>query len=139
MCIIQKNPTKCSSETVGTKARRKDDQKHICSECEKELASVHALKRQMQLHTGQFRYFCQKCRKGYNTDHAYRVHMDKHQGTKYQCEFCSKTFTSPQRRDYHTSVHTGNYRFTCNLCEKGFNDKSVYEKHKKTRIISLLN
>ena len=83
----------------------------------------------MQLHTGQFHYFCQKCRKGYNSGHVYQVHMDKHQGIKYQCEFCEKSFAKQQSRDYHLSLHTGQYRFKREVCGKGFNVKMKYDEH----------
>ena len=107
----------------------KTENRLVCSKCRKEFVTREGLKKHMQLHTGQFQYFCDICRKGYNGNHAYRVHMDRHQGVKYQCEFCPKTFTSLQMREYHTSVHTGNYRFNCDVCNKGFNEKDRYLKH----------
>ena len=105
------------------------DHKLVCPKCDKEFGTRRGLTHHMQLHTGQFRYFCDLCRKGYNGNHALKVHMDKHRGIKYQCEFCPKTFTSLQKREYHTSVHTGNYRFNCDICNKGFNEKDRYLKH----------
>ena len=100
------------------------EKKFRCSRCGKEFVKREGLKQHTQLHTGYFQYFCDKCKKGYNVYTAYKVHMDKHQGIKYQCEYCPKTFTSLQRRDYHTSVHTGNYRLSCNICNKGFNEQT---------------
>ena len=107
----------------------KAEENRVCSKCGKKFVTRAGLKKHMQLHTGQFRYFCDVCRKGYNGNHAYKVHMDKHRGIKYSCEFCPKTFAKQQSRDYHRSVHTGLYRFKCEVCQKGFNEKLVYEKH----------
>ena len=107
----------------------KEEGKYSCPECGKKFTSSTGLQNHKQLHTGQFRFYCQKCRKGYNTKQAYKVHMDKHQGIKYQCGSCSKSFSSQQMRDYHTSVHTGIYRLTCDQCGSGFNEKQQYNKH----------
>ena len=52
-----------------------------------------------------------------------------HEGKGYPCEYCGKVFKSPQFKQYHESEHTGNYRFTCETCGKGFNEKRVYLKH----------
>ena len=101
----------------------------VCRKCNRTFTRKSYLVNHMQLHTGLFKYFCELCKKGYNGMTAYNVHMDRHRGVKYQCDFCAKTFTSLQMRDYHTSVHTGNYRFHCDFCNKGFNVKSFCEKH----------
>ena len=42
---------------------------------------------------------------------------------------CTKTFSEERGRDLHMSLHTGVYRFTCNVCGKGFNKKARYDKH----------
>ena len=48
---------------------------------------------------------------------------------RINCEYCPETFTTIQMRDYHQSVHTGLYHFNCNVCNKGFNKKRVYEQY----------
>ena len=100
----------------------------ICSKCDRTFTMKAYLLNQLQLHTGHFKYFCEACKKGYNGKNAYNVHMDKHPGVEYQCDFCNKTFTSTQRRDYHISIHAGNCRFSCNVCNKGFNENISMKK-----------
>ena len=58
--------------------------------------------------------------------------MRTHEGLKYQCEHCSKTFISKKGFKYHLSVHTGKYRFVCEICNQGFNNQTKYEMHVKS-------
>ena len=32
---------------------------------------------------------------------------------------------------HHLSVHTGLYRFFCDVCKKVYNEKKVFRKHKE--------
>ena len=77
----------------------------------------------MQNHTGRFSYFCEQCKKGYSDQKNFKVHMDKHAGIRYQCEFYEKSFAKTQDRDKHLSVHTGVWRMKCDVCGKGFNER----------------
>ena len=71
-------------------------------------------------------------RKSLNNSSNHKSRMDKHTGARYKCDNCPKTFTTLQDRDRHTSVHTGNYRFSCQVCGKGFNRNDHLNKHYKT-------
>ena len=56
---------------------------------------------------------------------------------QYVCNTCNKVFTAfttRQSHTYHLSIHTGQYRFTCQNCDKGFNRKDEFEKHLKLHI-----
>ena len=87
------------------------------------------MKKDMQLHTGQYRYHCDVCRKGFNVDTNYKEHERSHEGIKYYCQYCGKSFAKKQSHDYHLSVHTGRYRFRCDNCGEGFNEKKNYSSH----------
>ena len=101
----------------------------MCEECDKTFVTNNSLVRHMQIHTGRFSYYCKICRRGFNIDTNYKIHMRSHEGLKYCCQYCGKSFVNKQTHDYHTSVHTGQYRFTCGNCSKGFNIKNIFEKH----------
>ena len=58
--------------------------------------------------------------------------MRVHEGLKYHCDYWSKPFVTKQKYQYHLSIHTGQYRFKCNTCGKGFNDRSDYDRHVKS-------
>ena len=59
------------------------------------------------------------CKKGFGQKVPYTSHMRSHEGLKYRCEYCGKSFTRQMKLKYHMSEHTGNYRFKCDHCSKG--------------------
>ena len=73
-----------------------------------------------------------RCRRGFVRKIHHTEHMRIHEGLRYHCEYCSKPFVSKQKYRYHLSNHTGQYRFKCDKCEKGFNEKTVFEKHRNS-------
>ena len=55
----------------------------------------------------------------------------KHDGIKYQCEKCVKSFSDSSTLLRHKkSVHDG-VVYRCDLCEKTFSDGSAVTRHKK--------
>ena len=72
---------------------------------------------------GQFSYYCEICRRGFNTQTNYSTQKRMHKGLKYNCLYCTKSYVFKQTYDYHQSVRTGQYRFNCDKCGKGFNEK----------------
>ena len=105
-----------------------------CAECGKQFSSNGNLKRHVEVHTGKFSYYCKICRRGFNNDSNFKSHMRAHEGLKYNCEYCTKSFVSKEKYKYHLSVHTGQYRFKCTTCGKGFNIKSSFGKHQLTHM-----
>ena len=49
--------------------------------------------------------------------------------TTYSCSYCSKIFNSLTGLKCHLPKHTGHYRHWCELCQKGFNSATHYNKH----------
>ena len=109
--------------------------KHGCTRCDKQYDHKASLVRHMQTHTGRFNFHCDQCKTGINDSRDYKLHMDKHAGIQYKCEYCPKVFALSRTRDYHMSVHTGIWRFVCDHCKKGFNKRMVYEKHSQTHLL----
>ena len=54
-----------------------------------------------------------------------------HEGAKdFECPYCSKKFSTQSNLKVHeAAAHTGNYPHKCNLCQRGFNRKKLFEKH----------
>ena len=49
--------------------------------------------------------------------------------TKHVCSFCEKEFQTQSGLWKHMSSHTGKYSYTCPTCNKGFNEKHIFESH----------
>ena len=114
-------------KTKRGNSRANDDQfNYLCNKCNRFFSSTQSLKRHMQLHTGHYQFYCDNCRKGFLVKRDYNEHMRAHQGLKYHCDYCSKPFSTQMRLRYHLSMHTGQYRFRCDLCDRGFNEKPVF-------------
>ena len=116
-------------QQYAVKVKTSENEVVSCGVCGQTFSSRSTLSRHMQLHTGQFKFYCDKCKKGYPDKTHFDEHMLKHQGLKYHFEYCSKQFTSKKGYQYHLSAHTGNYRFWCEECKKGFNKQPNYLKH----------
>ena len=94
--------------------------------------SSSGLKRHMQHHTGQYSHFCEVCRKGFNNTYNFNEHVRAHEGKGYPCEYCGKVFKNVENQKYHVPEHTGVYRFHCDVCQKGYNEKGLFLKHMDT-------
>ena len=105
-----------------------------CTQCDKRYTRKGHLKQHMQLHTGIFSHYCQICRRSFNSGKNFKEHMRRHEGLKHQCNYCSKLFDTKDGYQNHLSIHTGQFKFSCDKCRKGFNIRSLYLKHTQTHI-----
>ena len=100
-----------------------------CNECDKTFASKSGFDKHIQHHTGQYSYNCNVCQKGFNNKYNFDAHVMAHEGRGYACDFCGKVFKTKHGMRYHRSEHTGQYKFHCEKCGKGFNEKGTHQKH----------
>ena len=78
--------------------------------------------------------FCGICKKGFASSANYNAHSKKHSGSIHKCSWCSKPFQTKQSLKYHESEHTGVYRFSCDECDVGFNEKRLFVEHIKSHM-----
>ena len=70
------------------------------------------------------------CRHRFNTMTELHQHIKSvHQGSCYVCKDCGKTFGSYMGLKFHSSKHTGKFRFNCPHCSKGFNRIEQFQSH----------
>ena len=47
----------------------------------------------------------------------------------YACDECGKTFTSHWGLKLHEPVHTGKWKYTCSMCDRGFMETKKFDAH----------
>ena len=50
---------------------------------------------------------------------------------KLACSKCEKLFVTKATLKRHMQLHTGHYKFYCDVCRKGFSDVTNYNDHKR--------
>ena len=111
-----------------------------------------------------YKLICHTCNKQFCTPSAKRVHSNAHATTKYQCPRCDKLFpyasalkqhkhihaaTSlhkcfaggcnkaykwPQDLNRHIKVHTHPTTFSCDSCDKKFNEERLLKHHARKHL-----
>ncbi|KRT83770.1 zinc-finger associated domain containing protein, partial [Oryctes borbonicus] len=107
-----------------------DDNKHICSLCNKTFQNFLLLRKHLQMHIRNKKYICEVCgyvtmRKSYLTDH-----METHSLNKpYKCNFCSKSFRCRSTFSRHKRIHTNPKQVVCEMCGQKFTDRGTLKTH----------
>lgn len=93
-------------------------------------------KHQHQCHPGEKSFVCDICSSKFNNKSRLATHLkDRHArcGRKHQCQFCAKLFYSDREVKGHEKLHVNARSYVCNLCGKGFNQKTVLNIHLKSK------
>ncbi len=121
--------------------RKHEGRLYKCEYCIKSYQTRTSLYRHLPEHTGKYPHYCLTCGAGFVVREELKLHENKHRGlsTKIQCPKCPKTFTKQRNLKRHSSFHTGLFRFLCNVCQKGFNEKATYTHHMRKHNDKLLS
>jgi len=80
---------------------------------------------------------CRHCSHTFKTLERFEKHQLSHYSEdnpgvlKFACEVCGKNFPKQARLNKHTITHTNERPFSCDLCERTFNQSSNLQAHKK--------
>lgn len=103
-----------------------------CKLCDRVYSNKWNCRRHIQYtHMNKTGFTCEICHNKYRDRSDYQEHMMViHQGPGgYKCDFCDKILMSKRSLKEHVSLHTGQYRYHCMECSRGFNRLNDYQLH----------
>lgn len=117
---------KCKKQTENCVCAQIID--YSCLICKKNFKTKKALEEHCELHEDNPNP-CTDCRLSYKTLTELAVHSIEHHLKFYKCPIC--VYKTPTKRaiQFHIQRHERNYRFTCEICGKGFVDRTHYKEH----------
>ncbi|XP_018517266.1 zinc finger and BTB domain-containing protein 40 isoform X1 [Lates calcarifer] len=145
-----------------TKKKHSEGKMYVCQYCKAVFAQSIELTRHVRTHTGDRPYVCRECGKGYSQASGLTVHLhtfhnlsephdcqkcclsfssleehrqhiqEFHPKEFHKCPTCNKVFTSAALLDKHKGTHSGAKPFSCDLCNKSYQQLSGLWYHNRT-------
>ncbi|XP_063705510.1 zinc finger protein 98-like [Culicoides brevitarsis] len=131
-----KRKPKLTKEIDGLTAaeRKKMRQNELveCETCHEKLKRASLARHMNNIHHG-VKFTCPHCEKPYTLLQNLKLHIAKHHmnlKTEYPCQYCDRKFMAWASRYYHQiRVHTKNFKFFCEMCNKHFMHQSEFDDH----------
>lgn len=115
------------------------------------MATSSQRKVHIEKHNKEISIFCDVCKKGFSHISNLRKHQQIHQGVKFQCDLCDKSFARMEGKidlirifyynismqffpgmKNHRRVHTNHTPYACQQCEDCFRTLEMLKNHSKT-------
>uniref|UniRef100_A0A8D0L5N7 Snail family transcriptional repressor 3 n=1 Tax=Sphenodon punctatus TaxID=8508 RepID=A0A8D0L5N7_SPHPU len=101
-----------------------------CKYCDKEYASLGALKMHIRTHT--LPCVCKICGKAFSRPWLLQGHIRTHTGEKpYACSHCSRAFADRSNLRAHLQTHSEIKKYQCRSCSKTFSRMSLLSRHEE--------
>lgn len=106
-----------------------------CEICNNVLSNQEIFDKHMLRHKGQAQlkrtYKCSFCKTEFVSNYVLRLHVEElHQNEfKYFCEVCNRGFTAKSSLNTHKYTHIDGHQFKCTLCSKTFRYKRQLNNH----------
>ncbi|XP_071654408.1 zinc finger and BTB domain-containing protein 40 isoform X1 [Patagioenas fasciata] len=110
------------------------DKPYVCRECGKGFRQANGLSIHLRtFHNIEDPYDCKKCRMSFATLQEHRKHVHEAHSREYHpCPTCSKVFSAPSLLERHMVTHVGGKPFSCDLCDKAYQQLSGLWYHNRT-------
>lgn len=105
-----------------------------CDICGRNYGNSNTLwKHSRMYHPEQFQniFKCKKCKKFFMRERSLREHVVKYhsKGDHFDCDICTKTFTTENSLMIHKRTHSNERPFTCKICDGAFTALRYLTKH----------
>ncbi|KAM9521240.1 zinc finger and BTB domain-containing protein 40 [Guaruba guarouba] len=110
------------------------DKPYVCRECGKGFRQANGLSIHLRtFHNIEDPYDCKKCRMSFATLQEHRKHVHEAHSREYHpCPTCSKVFSAPSLLERHVVTHVGGKPFSCEICDKAYQQLSGLWYHNRT-------
>ncbi|NXD85217.1 ZBT40 protein, partial [Halcyon senegalensis] len=110
------------------------DKPYVCRECGKGFRQANGLSVHLRtFHNFKDPYDCKKCRLSFTSLQEHRKHVHKaHSRAYHPCPTCSKVFSAPSLLERHMVTHVGGKPFSCDICDKAYQQLSGLWYHNRT-------
>ncbi|XP_015152709.2 zinc finger and BTB domain-containing protein 40 isoform X1 [Gallus gallus] len=110
------------------------DKPYVCRECGKGFRQANGLSIHLRsFHNIEDPYDCRKCRMSFATLQEHRKHIHEAHSREYHpCPDCSKVFSAPSLLERHMVTHVGGKPFSCDICNKAYQQLSGLWYHNRT-------
>ncbi|NWU69927.1 ZBT40 protein, partial [Pterocles burchelli] len=110
------------------------DKPYVCRECGKGFRQANGLSIHLRtFHNIEDPYDCKKCRMSFATLQEHRKHIHEAHSREYHpCPSCSKVFSAPSLLERHMVTHVGGKPFSCEMCNKAYQQLSGLWYHNRT-------
>uniref|UniRef100_A0A8D0F427 Zinc finger and BTB domain containing 40 n=1 Tax=Strix occidentalis caurina TaxID=311401 RepID=A0A8D0F427_STROC len=110
------------------------DKPYVCRECGKGFRQANGLSIHLRtFHSIEDPYDCKKCRMSFATLQEHRKHVHEAHSREYHpCPTCAKVFSAPSLLERHVVTHVGGKPFSCEICDKAYQQLSGLWYHNRT-------
>nr|XP_056721337.1 zinc finger and BTB domain-containing protein 40-like [Euleptes europaea] len=110
------------------------DKPYVCRECGKGFRQANGLSIHLRtFHNIDDPYDCKKCQMSFPTLQEHRKHIHTAHSREYHpCPTCGKVFSAPSLLERHIVTHAGGKPFSCEICDKAYQQLSGLWYHNRT-------
>lgn len=129
-----KNKCEIEEKDINLGQNEHGSENFKCHICQKQVKTIHSLRRHMKIHSGIKPHSCSICGKRFLEQGNLTKHLRNHnKDKKHQCNECGLRFYERNKLMIHIRTHTGEKPFTCKICGRAFATHAQVQIHMKVR------
>lgn len=107
------------------------EERYVCDICGRKFVLYSTFHLHKQWHKDPYPFPCKICGRKfrYRSERSNHVRRDHTGETPYKCDHCDAAFIKLGYLKKHSIVHTKVRPYTCQICEKGYDQKKALARH----------